>query len=161
MLSRPYSKVGRMTLLRICTLVLIWILLWSHRMRDRDWNVNEALQILELIFVSIPKIILNNAAQVLKLTDHFSGLHFWNQVDGCWQDIWTLRWQYCKRLGLLTADGEAQLPAASGEGVQHGGESARRTMSSCTPGESPVSPISGSSACSFTQAGRSLTAPWS
>ena len=54
-LYRLYSNVGRKTLLRIRILVTVWILLWSHKICDRDWKAGEALDILELTSMSIPQ----------------------------------------------------------------------------------------------------------
>ena len=45
MLSRLYSKVGRMTLFRMWTLVVVWIFCWHHKMWDSKWNTDEALHI--------------------------------------------------------------------------------------------------------------------
>ena len=84
MLSRPYNKVGKMTLFRMCTLVLVWILHWYHKMRDKGWRPADALQTLELTLLSVqPAVVLNNAAQVLEAGDHFNGLFSCMGQGGC------------------------------------------------------------------------------
>ena len=51
-------------------------------MQYSDWKADEALQILELICVH-PTVILDNAAQVQTMRDHFNRLTSWDKVDGC------------------------------------------------------------------------------
>ena len=51
--SKPYNTVGKMMLLRTLTLVRVCILCWCYKMHESDWKADEALQILELISVSI------------------------------------------------------------------------------------------------------------
>ena len=51
-------------------------------MQYSDWKADEALQILELICVR-PTVVLDKAAQVLKMGDHFNRLTSWDKVDGC------------------------------------------------------------------------------
>jgi hypothetical protein len=45
-----------MTLFRIRTLVLVRILRWYHKIRDKDWKAADALQILESTSVSSPQL---------------------------------------------------------------------------------------------------------